>query len=440
MQQTNSQMMLANAENFMGKTRSKSVDLRASVNPTRPAHSQAVLNTVNSFGLDPPYQRKRAARGYYQSEDVNVKSHEFRQLEAKNQLERERLTQIMRKLELDLQHAKQDLLEEDEDTYDDKYNSKRHASLSSSSLSTSGAAASSSASSSAAPTLTTASSYASTSPSINPAALVSAKSSKTTNHRAPPSSWPEDNYYENNSRGHHRQQVARQPGRAASFFKKPNRRHSIGSLELQLPTKPALTVSRATHEHVCYIYESPSLKQPSAGQSLENAAKLASKSVSHLPGNEAVGSDAASMKHQPTTGFAQSSKLMKGSCAARHLDESKTNEEQVKRTIENLSPLSISASSMSSSASGGNEPNNLLSASNPSLTHTTATAVSNTLVTQIVDEVGSIGRAFNRISSSSNCHQSQQQQPDAVVAVIDAVANLEDGYKSSAKCKFESFI
>jgi hypothetical protein len=424
-QNTKAKFIQANSAllaNSSAKTRSKSVDIRSSLNGglhQRPVlQNAALLNTVNSFGLDTvsssnQQQRRRIARVYYQDPlESHLKSQEFRQLEAKNQLERDRLSQIMQKLEKDLLNAKKELQEEeDEETGlllfdEEKY--KRQIS-SSSSLSTSGVVVSAS------------SCASSTSPSIHPPLLTQTNATN------------QENFYDNNN---DYKDVSPLRGRAAQKNKKttaPLRRHSIGVLLTSGQTvkeDQEEVTAENNRRHLEYISENPELmaflKQSKNANAVLRSSYLTSKSVSNLPANK-NGEITDVRYHQATlTG----NMARKGNAAGYRLlmdQTSKINEEEMKRTIENLSPLSISASSVSSSANSS--PATTL----PRISKT----VSNTLVTQIADEVGSIGRTFNRISSSNMINQNSSNET-AVVA--DSEANIEDGYKISSKLKFESFI
>jgi hypothetical protein len=365
--------------NNVVKARSKSVDTRSGTNgQAKSVQNPTILHTVNSFGLDTLHtnvnQRRRTARIYYQENpEETIKSQELRHLEAKNQLERDRLSKIMHKLEIDLLDAKKELQEEEEEGKFDEEKYKRQIS-SSSSLSTSGAVVS-------------ASSYTSTSPSIiqknTPTDVMNIRSRKALLR---------ENYYDGN-----KDYKDSSPERRKQFYKKPHRRHSIGVLNPSQTNKLESTNIDDSRHLGQFVTDNPELitfsKKSANEMVLLRPAKLASKSVSNLPDDSNTkNSDCESN----STNYHQaicSNRILKRDICFRKMDNIKVNEE-VKRTIENLSPLSISASSVSSSASSPSMPR-------------MSKAVSGTLVTQIADEVGSIGRAFNRISSSNRRRQTK---------------------------------
>ena len=419
------------------KTRSKSVDTRDTLHNLSLLNA-TVNNTVNSFDLEtsskathqraaeqPAHQPQQPPQTQANAPSYS-KAYDFRQLEAKHRLERDKLNQIMKKLDADLLNAKRDLLEEDSEgivttPYDDQ--KFKHHESSTSSLCASGLAIS------ALHTIRAASSYASTLPS----SLIPTGSVAT---NAPPQalSWLEENYYDNNHSDEFKLVQFKPPPSSLSFKKKPARRHSIASLttaymSLEVRAKPKSNhfyytktdgkINEPNAEVLKFIKSTN--EQITAGRSDLASRKLASKSISNLPSLQL---DSQQQQKQRARLVKTEAKLINQPSSGSSKRAGKIIEsEHVKRTIENLSPLSISASSVSSSASANASSNSSLSnslAGQPEMNEKTG----NSLATAIADEVGSIGCAFNRISSSSPPEGSS--------------INEDSGYE---KCnKFESFI
>lgn len=307
------------------------------------------LSTVNSFDLATISARKANEAKSTTASHVNAsdrvvhnqtesprttKTYSLRQLEAKNRQDRDRVSEAIKKLEVEMQNTRRELEEETDlaSSHDQLTKLKSPSTYSNNN---------------AAIKCGGVKSHISSTSSLSTSGVVANLTSSHASSASPPPTLPHNhieeniNFYDNSNH--------------ASMFtrKRPKRRHSIASIN----ASEFLKQNRPKENHFYFnIRHERTSRKSNPSQKTKNSLVLGSKSVSHL-----------------SSSLTSTSKSRGG-----QLDE------QVKQTVMNLSPLSSSNSSVSSSSS----PDEAQILAN---THTTHKTVSSTnVVTTVADAVGSI--------------------------------------------------
>lgn len=364
------------------KHRSYSVDTRFKsfgqlLNLAPNPNNSALNQTVNSFGLETGYKKPSSN---YPNRKISIlnpsilnvqkpdkhRIFDVKQLEKKNELEREKLHNIMKKLEIDLMNAKIDLIQEDFMNSGPSFKFKPSKSLQFN-LSTPGVI-----------------SY-SRSPQINQTKVLTSSSSDELS------------------------ELIQGAGLIQKLKKKqrvvPVRRHTISgqktSCNLGEESSERLlgrnVLIHQNCEKFCNCKRVKSRSKIAIKNTRKDSGQVLSKSISYLPSLSSNKSVFSTQKMK----YGDDRLLYE-----KYLDK---EENELKRAVLNLSPLSISVSSSSTSTST-NSNSSLIPLSNSNLSSISKSGVksnskknrSRIFVKNIADEVGSIGSAVNQLSSNNS--------------------------------------